>query len=229
LEFCSRNDPRYREIRDRHYVANRGSHGQQVHFLIHHNDNIAGIISGGSAVYATKSRDEYFSLPTENRAKFLNGIVNNVVFRLEKTEVNLATRCLSIWRLVVSYLWGLIYGVRVYGYETFVVEEDTRKGTLYKADNWSWVGETSGSTKVHSGLTTKSSRTPVTPKLVFCKWRDGLSMPVKSNYCSSWRGDTPEEKARAGSIRKLRESLMGKAFTAKANKVFGVRDDEIAA
>jgi hypothetical protein len=190
--------------------------------LIHHNDNIAGIISGGSAVYATNSRDEYFSLPMKDRARFLNGIINNLVFRLEETEMNLATRCLSIWRLVASYLWELIYGVRVYGYETFVVEEDTRKGTLYKADNWSWVGKTFGSTKVHSGLTTKSSRTPVPPKLVFCKWRDGLSMPVESNYCSSWRRQTTEEKVRAVSTAKLRGSLMGKAFTAKANKVFRV-------
>jgi len=32
-------------------------------------------------------------------------------------------------------LWEDLYGVPVIGFETFVVEEDWRKGTLYRADN----------------------------------------------------------------------------------------------
>jgi hypothetical protein len=67
LEFCSRSDIRYRDIRDRHYVANKGPCGQQIHFLIHYKDDVAGIISGGSAVYATHKRDRFFNIAKTNR------------------------------------------------------------------------------------------------------------------------------------------------------------------
>ena len=46
FEFCSREDRRYKEVRDLHYVENKGAHAQQVHFLIWHEETMAGIISG---------------------------------------------------------------------------------------------------------------------------------------------------------------------------------------
>jgi hypothetical protein len=49
LEFCSREDPRYKTIRDEHYVKNKGAHGQQVHFLVWYKRTLVGIISGGAA------------------------------------------------------------------------------------------------------------------------------------------------------------------------------------
>ena len=139
LEFCKRTDKRYQDIRNRHYVANNGCHGQQVHFLIHYNNSIVGIISGASSVYAVKARDDFFNIPKDKVVKqkrYLPSIVNNVVFRLEYHEKNLATRVLSRFRKVVCELWHNLYGVPVIGFETFVVEEDFRKGCLYKADNW---------------------------------------------------------------------------------------------
>lgn len=47
LEQCSRGDRRYQEIRNRHYVPNHGSVGQQIHYLIWLDGKICGIISGG--------------------------------------------------------------------------------------------------------------------------------------------------------------------------------------
>ena len=140
LEFCSRSDPRYKCIRDRHYVANKGACGQQLHFIIHYKNENVGIISGGSAAYATRNRDNFFHITKANRSKILNGLINNIVFRLEKSEPTLATQCVSMWRGVSAYLWEAFYDVEVYGFETFVVEAEHRKGTLYKADNWECTG-----------------------------------------------------------------------------------------
>ena len=78
---------------------------------------------------------------------YLPAIINNVVFRLEYHEKNLATRVLSKFRKVISKLWEEIYEVPVIGFETFVVETETRKGALYKADNRVFIGYTKGSTK----------------------------------------------------------------------------------
>jgi Domain of unknown function (DUF4338) len=175
LESCSRTDPRYEEIREDHYIPNHGAIGQQVHFLIHYKGKIAGIISGASPVYATSSRDNFFGIDKKNRSKFLQGIVNNIVFRLENHEPNLATRVLKSWRNVIPHFWYEKYGTVVYGFETFVIENDTRKGALYKADNWTAAGTTAGATKVRDGIDKPADNwKAVPPKLVYCRWRDGF-------------------------------------------------------
>jgi hypothetical protein len=226
LEFCSRLDRRYKDIRDRHYIPNAGACAQQIHFLIRYQNEVVGIISGGSAVYATRNRDEFFEITNNIRQNALNGIINNTVFRLEQNELNLATRCLSMWRSIVSYLWETLYQVKVFGFETFVIEEDFRKGTLYKADNWEFTGKTSGSTKSHHGVGLTdgvSKRKKTEPKLGFCKWHRNHREPLHDHYVSSWRSTTPEEKARAARLQKFRQSCVGQKFCAVKNKVLLVR------
>ena len=51
LEVVKRSDERYQEIRERHYVPNRGTHGQQIHFLIWYKGQPVGIITGASGVW----------------------------------------------------------------------------------------------------------------------------------------------------------------------------------
>ena len=91
LEFCSSGDPRYEAIRKDHYVVHKGCHGQQIHFLIWYKGALAGIISGGSPVFAVAARDSFFKITKENRTKVINGIVDNVVFRLVNHERNLGS------------------------------------------------------------------------------------------------------------------------------------------
>jgi Domain of unknown function (DUF4338) len=181
LELCSRTDPRYENIREDHYVENHGCIGQQAHFLIHYNGELAGIISGASPVYATSPRDQFFGLDKNNRGKFLQGVVNNIVFRLENHESNLATRVLCLWRNLIPHLWYEKYGSVVYGFETFVIENDSRKGALYKADNWTLAGTTEGATKIRNGIEKPADDwKEVTPKLVFCQWRHGFTAPCSA-------------------------------------------------
>ena len=190
LEKVKRTDPRYQDIRNRHYVANRGCHGQQMHYLVLLEKRVVGIISGASSVYAVKSRDEFFGLTSDNKRVALNCIVNNVVFRLEEHLPNLGTQVLSMWRKQIAIDWESKYGVRVHGFETFVVEEEWRKGSMYRADNWQAVGITVGSTKVHKGLNTPHTRVATTPKLVFCRKVPRTKLCTK--YTSTWRGKLAE-------------------------------------
>ena len=186
LEQCKRTDPRYQEIRDRHYIPNHGAVAQQIHYLIYIYNawKLVGIISAGSAVYAVKARDDYFGITKQNRVTALNSIINNTVFRLEYNEPNLATQILSLWRKQVAKDWEEKYGVRVHGFETFVIENDTRKGALYKADNWDYIGETSGSTKTHRGLKNKGVRMRTEKKLVFVKKIKGTHLCTE--YHATW-------------------------------------------
>lgn len=218
LEVVKRTDPRYQEIRNRHYVENNGTHGQQLHFIIHYNGSVVGIISGASSVYGVGARDEFFKIPKDQKLKqslYLPAIINNTVFRLEFHEKNLATQVLSLWRKVCAQLWEDIYGVKVLGFETFVVENDTRKGALYKADNWDYLGETKGNTKAHTkgGLTAQHTRSETDKKLIYAKWATKRPTTPKIPYVSSWRQSTPEEKARAKNIVEYKRRLEGLHIT----------------
>lgn len=185
LVRCRRTDRKYQEIRSRHYVKNNGSIGQQLHYLIFLDNKVVGIISGGSSAYAVKVRDEFFGITSDNREVALNGIIDNTVFRLEEHLPNLGTQVLSIWRKQVVEDWKFLYGVTPCGFETFIVEESYRVGSMYKADNWTYVGSTSGSTKVHNhGAENPHVRKSVDSKLVFCKWIKGAKLPTE--YKSTW-------------------------------------------
>lgn len=214
LECVKRTDERYQEIRNRHYVENNGTHGQQLHFIIHYNGKVVGIISGASSVYGVGARDTFFGIPKDKEIKqsyYLPAIINNTVFRLEFHEKNLATRVLALWRKVCAQLWEDIYGVKVIGFETFVVENDTRKGALYKADNWTYLGETKGNTKVHNkgGLTAQHTRAETDKKLIYAKWTTKRPVKPTSKYESSWRQATDAEKAKAKTIVEYKRKLDG--------------------
>jgi len=193
LTRCKRTDPAYQAIRDRHYVPNRGTHGQQIHYLIWVEGEVVGIISGASSVYAVKARDEFFGLNKDNKRVALPSIINNTVFRLEKHIPNLATQVLSLWRKTIAVDWEARYGVRVHGFETFVVETDTRKGALYKPNNCTCLGETARSTKAHSGLENKATRLSTIPRLIYA-----LKIPktkLSTSYNPTWNAKTLQKRA----------------------------------
>ena len=186
LVQCKRTHPAYAQIRDRHYIPNKGAVGQQLHYLIYLDGEIAGIISAGSSAYAVQCRDDFFGISKENRQIALNSIVDNTVFRLERNLPNLGTQILALWRRRVCTDWKANYGVDVAGFETFIIENETRKGAMYKADNWTFVGETKGSTKFHiSGITKQFERVTVEKKIVFCKWVKGGKLATE--YFPTWR------------------------------------------
>lgn len=144
-----------------------------------------GIISAGSAAYAVGSRDLFFGINKDNRQIALNSIVDNTVFRLEERIPNLGTQVLAMWRKRVQKDWFETYGVKVAGFETFIIENEQRKGAMYKADNWTFVGETNGSTKFHQhGVTKQFERVSTCKKLVFCKWVKGGELATE--YFATW-------------------------------------------
>jgi len=166
---CKQTHLAFAEIKRRHYVHNRRSVGRQLHYLILEGGDVIGIISGASAVWACSARDGFFQIDFRNRIEKIAGIINNVLFRLERNERNLASRVLKLWRERVVSDWFDKYGIRAIGFETFV--QPPLRGTCYKADNWTEVGRTYGSAKRCRGIRRKPSfREKTEPKLVFCRW-----------------------------------------------------------
>jgi hypothetical protein len=124
------------------------------------------------------------------------------------------------------HIWEDLYAVKVFGFETFIYEErfgdpnDKRDGALYKADNWYVLGMTDGNTKQHGngglnggGIGTPSTRRSVPRKLVACRWLDPSNpVPIPSEYTSSWRNETADEKTRSRLLGKRRKEYEGKIF-----------------
>ena len=212
IQVCKRSNEKYQSIRDRHYIPNNGCHGQQIHFLVKLNDEVVGIISGASSVYGVKDRDNFFNFPDDREtinSYYLPAIISNNVFRLETHKRNLGTMVLKLWRESIKFLWEKAYQVPVIGFETFIIENDRRKGAMYKADNWSFVGETVGSTKSHNGLENPAVRKKTCPKLIYCRWEDMDEKVPQVEYQSSWRRETLEEKKKYKHTKKHKEKMLG--------------------
>jgi hypothetical protein len=223
LEFVARGNKRYQRIRNKHYVKNRGAVGMQVHFLIWYKKKLIGIISGASPARAVASRDAFFA----KNPRMLTCVINNTVFHSDYKEEymklpdgrvvpkeSVSTQVLKLWRLVMPCVWFSIYGAIPIGFETFVVKNKKRKGKMYFADNWTFLGMTAGSAKTTTGIRKKSGRKKTRPKMIFARledyeWMKGYGAP---DFKSSWRGVTQDERRGAAARRAARQHFMGRVF-----------------
>ena len=204
--MCQRTHPAYLTFRNRHYIANNGCHGQQLHYLVMVDGQHLGVISGASAVYGVKARDQFFGIEHDKRKVQLNSIINNVVYRIEGAPRNVPSQVLAMWRKRIAADWEYLYQVKVAGFETFVIEADlddgrTRTGALYRADNWTMLGLTSGSTKSHAaadgagGMNAAHTRKEVCKKLILGRKVKGVSLA--SSYNATWRDPVAQKAVQA--------------------------------
>jgi hypothetical protein len=250
LEMVSTSDERWAQFRMDHYIksydfeqfkATRkrrtlnakepaelvfkvGERAQQIHFLVWYKGEQVGIISGGSAVYETRLRDNFFKMPKETveRKRVINSIVNNTVYHLASREKFLFSRALALWEKVVPYVWNELYEVPVCGFETFISKEETDnggRGSGYQGTGWKLLGKTAGNAK-----------TLTTPKSVLCKWRPGYSSLIAVDYKPTWQagekdvfGALTEKGAAQRELAKVRtarrKQYIGKLFSATKNMV----------
>ena len=245
FEFCKITEPRYKEIRDRHYPPNGGACGMQVHFLVRYKGEIVGIISAGSSVYAVAERDKFFKLPKdkESKKKALVHIVNNTAFRLETPKSiqaerpDLTPEVVALWRKIISFVWLDFYGAPVVGFETFVEEEmlpdgSLRSGKAYIADNWTHVGYTKGSAKHRSGMGNKHTRANTKPKKIFVRRNDDAPSEYKlwskgwlPPHRPAWEAKSPEEIARKKGREAKRKYLNGRLFFYHDGEVWRTTED----
>lgn len=202
-----------------------GERGQQATFLVWYKGELAGVISGGGAVKCTRTRNEFFGvpmkLPKTGEPTWINGIVDNSVYCLINREKGLFGKVLSAWEKIIPFVWQDLYGIPVYGFETFIEPDEAvgrGRGVGYLDTGWKFVGVTAGKAVSHpkgTGMSQvvagKSTRVygDTIPKNVFCKWRKGFSTPIWCLYESSWKATTPEEKRIAREKTASRKRLMG--------------------
>ena len=208
LELVKSSNPLYIEYRKKHYIPNRGTVGQQLQYLIFYKGEVVGVIGGASAVYKSAARDAFFGLSDEKylKTRQLNSIVNNNIFKLDYPVPNLATIILKKWRKQIAKDWEYMYGVEVYGYETFVVEErlwngQTRNGGCYRADNWELVGLTKGYGKTNTRGRTHNNKLLQSKKLIYCI--KNKNKKLCTEYETSWN-----DSKKIRELMKKRDAIM---------------------
>jgi hypothetical protein len=126
-----------------HYPASKGIIGRQLNYLIWNNNKIVGIIGCNSPPLNYLKFREYFK--TDDEKMFMN----NNVFRIINSGKNQATQILKLFRKTIINDYKKKYGIVLLGLITFV--EPPRTGSIYKADNWDYLGMTKGITITRRG------------------------------------------------------------------------------
>jgi len=150
-------------ISEYHYLGYTQPVGEHLKYIAFSNDRPIACLAWSSAPWYIGARDRFIGWSPETRQKNLSLIINNTRFLvLPWVEVShLASHLLAFNRRRVSEDWGLIYNHPVYLLETFVDTERFR-GTCYKADNWIYVGKTTG-----RGKLSKSRKPTLSKKAVY--------------------------------------------------------------
>ena len=149
------------------YVPSSKSVGRRIDWLIYDDDTFplhaVGMIGIGSSVYPPpKDMLEFIGLSKSEYKDVFNSVANNWRFCMKKSIKNGGTQILKQVRQLAPNAWKEKYGDDLNYLITFVGGGNT--GAVYKADNWSMVGETAGLPK---------------HKMVSMKWNTGEELKEK--------------------------------------------------
>jgi hypothetical protein len=168
-----------------HYLGFVAKMGQTLWYVATLEDQWACILGFSVSALKCKARDQWIGWSYRHQYGRLKLVVNNNRFLIlpGRHIRNLGSRTLSLCLKRLADDWQTVFGHRVVLVETFV-DPDKFSGTVYKASNWLYLGDTKGFSRKEQGYTTAKG----TPKMIFVKplQRDAkriLSEPIlKDSY-----------------------------------------------
>lgn len=148
-------------VSEHHYLGYTQPVGEHLKYIAFSNDRPIACLAWGSAPWYIGVRDRFIGWSKDIREKNLHLIANNIRFLLLPwIQVPcLASYLLALNRNRLSQDWKNVYSHPIHLVETFVDTERYR-GTCYQADNWQFVGQTTGLGKL------SKSRQPLLSKKV---------------------------------------------------------------
>jgi len=144
-----------------HYLGYQPLPGAQLRYFVHAGDQLIALLGFGAAAWKTRPRDQFIGWTPSQREQQLHRVVNNARF-LTLPWVrcpNLASAILGRAARRLAEDWQTQYGYRPVLLETFV-EHPRFRGSVYRAANWTHLGETAGRGKLdvhHLDLLPKKS------------------------------------------------------------------------
>lgn len=131
-----------------HYLGYKHIVGNCLKYFVHLDGQLICCIAWGSSAWKVSCRDQFIGWSTEQRKKNLGGIINNVrflIFPWVKVK-HLASKILAISCRQLPIDWKHVFNEEPLLAETFV-DSSKFQGTSYRAANWRYIGDTSGSGK----------------------------------------------------------------------------------
>ena len=140
-------------VNNHSYVPTIDTVGRHIDYLIYYDNSVCGMIGIGSSTYPPcKDILTFLNISKDEYKNTFNNFANNWKFCLSKSVPNLGTQALRCLRSRCQDDWFLKYGDELKYLITFV--GDNKSGSVYKADNWKLIGETSGLPE-HSSVSMK--------------------------------------------------------------------------
>jgi len=157
--------PRYQELmQQHHYLGALPKISETLWYVATWREEWVALLSFSAAALKCAVRDRWIGWNFRQRYSRLKLIVNNSRFLiLAPGQVpNLGSRVLALCQRRLARDWETTFGHGVLLLETFVDPQHFR-GTVYRAANWVYVGNTKGFRRTRLGYTA----VPQSPKMVF--------------------------------------------------------------
>lgn len=131
---------------EEHYLHNATLVGEQIRYVVEHDNDWIALLGWSGAAYHLECRDRWIGWSDQQRRNRLHFLASNSRFllRVERGEYpNLASRVLKMCLERLERDWMKRYGHGLLLVETFV-DLEAFQGTCYKASNWVELGKTKG-------------------------------------------------------------------------------------
>lgn len=174
-------EQRYQELmHEHHYLGKLPKIGETLWYIAHWREHWVALISFSAAAWKCAARDQWIGWNARHQYGRLKLVVNNSRFLIlpDWHVPNLGSRILALCQKRLPADWQKTFGHPVVLLETFV-DPQYFQGTVYRASNWQYIGNTKGFRRIRKGY----SAEPNSPKLVFVKQlqpdaRELLSRPL---------------------------------------------------
>jgi hypothetical protein len=164
---CSFEEQRFQELmQEHHYLGALPKISETLWYVATFADQWVALLSFSAAALKCSARDRWIGWDFRHQYDRLKLVTNNSRFLIlpERHFPNLASRILSLCQKRLTTDWQTVFGHVVLLVETFVDPQRFR-GTIYKAANWIYVGQSKGFYRTRQGY----SATAQCPKMVFVK------------------------------------------------------------
>lgn len=153
-------------MQEHHYLGALPKISETLWYVATFADQWVALLSFSAAALKCSARDRWIGWDFRHQYDRLKLVTNNSRFLiLPKWHFpNLASRILSLCQKRLTTDWQTVFGHLILLIETFVDPQRFR-GTIYKAANWIYVGQSKGFHRTRQGYST----TPQSPKMVFVK------------------------------------------------------------
>jgi hypothetical protein len=191
-----------KQMQKHHYLGFLPKIGETLWYIASWQQQWVALLSFSAPAWKCAARDSWIGWDLRHQYDRLHLVTNNSRFLIlpEYHVANLASRILSLSQKRLPVDWQQSFGHPLLLLETFV-DPQRFHGTVYKASNWLYVGDTKGFRRTCQGY----SNTAESPKMVFLKplHSHAQSLLSQSILHPRYRKGAPKIMLKADQMRSL--------------------------